>query len=190
LTAPLRFRYTTYMGEAHPAAKKIVVQFCTRDIPSLTERQRIKLIKLAGVRYNPDTDVVKISCEKFEEPAQNKRYLGDLVQKLIKEAQNEEDMFEDVPLDFRHHKPKKRLVYPEGWKLREENVKRLLEARREVRLLEEQKPAVNGAEIVQEYVRMLPARGSGLLGQNEQPSGARKPIPVAATKKQRLAGVR
>jgi small subunit ribosomal protein S35 len=94
------------MGEAHPAAKKIVVQFCTRDISSLTERQRIKLIKLAGVRYNPDTDVVKISCEKFEEPAQNKRYLGDLVQKLIKEAQNEEDMFEDVPLDFRHHKPK------------------------------------------------------------------------------------
>jgi small subunit ribosomal protein S35 len=79
LTAPLRFRYTTYMGEAHPAAKKVVVQFCTRDISSLTEPQRIKLIKLAGVRYNPDTDVVKISCEKFEEPAQNKRYLGDLV---------------------------------------------------------------------------------------------------------------
>jgi small subunit ribosomal protein S35 len=97
------------MGEAHPAAKKVVVQFCTRDISSLTEPQRIKLIKLVGVRYNPDTDVVKISCEKFEEPAQNKRYLGDLVQKLIREAQNEEDMFEDVPLDFRHHKPKKKL---------------------------------------------------------------------------------
>jgi small subunit ribosomal protein S35 len=178
------------MGEAHPAAKKVVVQFCTRDISSLTEPQRIKLIKLVGVRYNPDTDVVKISCEKFEEPAQNKRYLGDLVQKLIKEAQNEEDMFEDVPVDFRHHKPKKRLVYPEGWKLREENVRQLLEARREVRLLEERQPVVDGAQVVQEYVRVLPGGGAGLLGQNEQPSGARKLPPAAAMKKQRLAGVR
>jgi small subunit ribosomal protein S35 len=178
------------MGEAHPAAKKVVVQFCTRDLRSLTEPQRIKLIKLAGVRYNPDTDVVKMSCEKFEEPAQNKRYLGDMVERLIKEAQNEEDMFEDVPLDFRHHKPKRRLVYPEGWKLREENVRRLLEARREVRLLEEGKPVVDGAEIVEEYVRMAPIGESGLLGQTEQPSGAKKSIPAAATRKQRLAGIR
>jgi small subunit ribosomal protein S35 len=178
------------MGEAHPAAKKVVVQFCTRDLRSLTEPQRIKLIKLVGVRYNPDTDVVKMSCEKFEEPAQNKRYLGDLVEKLIREAQNEEDMFEDVPLDFRHHKPKRRPVYPEGWKLREENVKWLLEARREVRLLEEAKPVVNGAEIVEQYVRMVPGGASGMLAQTEQPAAARKSIPAAATRKQRLAGVR
>jgi small subunit ribosomal protein S35 len=178
------------MGEAHPAAKKVVVQFCTRDLRSLTEAQRIKLIKLVGVRYNPDTDVVKMSCEKFEEPAQNKRYLGDLVEKLIKEAQNEEDMFEDVPLDFRHHKPKRRLVYPEEWKLREENVTRLLEARREVRLLEEGKPVVDGAEIVEQYVRTVPRRDSGLLAQTEQPAAARKSIPATATRNQRLAGIR
>jgi small subunit ribosomal protein S35 len=178
------------MGEAHPAAKKIVVQFCTRDLRSLTEPQRIKLIKLVGVRYNPDTDVVKISCEKFEEPAQNKRYLGDLVEKLIKEAQNEEDMFEDVPLDFRHHKPKRRLVYPEGWKLKEENVRRLLEARKEVRLLEGGKPVVNGAEIVEQYVRMSPGGGSGLLRQAEPPSGARRSVPATSTRNQRLAGIR
>lgn len=176
------------MGEAHPAAKKVVVQFCTHDLRSLTEPQRIKFIKLVGVRYNPDTDVVKMSCEKFEEPAQNKRYLGDLVERLIKEAQNEEDMFADVPLDFRHHKPKKRLVYPEGWKLKEESVRRLLETRREVRLLEEGKPAVNGAEIVEQYVRMTPVGDSYLLA--EQPSGVRKAIPAVATRKQRLAGVR
>ena len=178
------------MGEAHPAAKKVVVQFCTRDLSSLTEPQRIKLIKLAGVRYNPDTDVIKMSCENFGEPAQNKRYLGDVVENLIKEAQNDEDMFEDIPLDFRHHKPKRRLVYPEGWKLKEENVRRLLEARREVRLLEEEKPVVDGAEIVQEYLKMLPGGGSGSLGQTEQPAGTRRPIPAAATRNQRLAGVR
>lgn len=178
------------MGEAHPAAKKVVVQFCTRDLSSLTEPQRIKLVKLVGVRYNPDTDVVKMSCEKFEEPAQNKRYLGDTIEKLIKEAQNEDDMFEDVPLDFRHHKPKRRPVYPEGWKLREESISKLLEARRDVRLLEEGKPVVDGAEIVEEYVRVLPQRGSGILGQAEQPLGARRSIPAAATRNQRLAGIR
>lgn len=178
------------MGEAHPAAKKVVVQFCTRDLSSLTEPQRIKLVKLVGVRYNPDTDVVKMSCEKFEEPAQNKRYLGDTIEKLIKQAQNEDDMFEDVPLDFRHHKPKRRPVYPEGWKLREESISKLLEARRDVRLLEEGKSVIDGAEIVEEYVRVLPQGGSGILGQAEQPLGARKSIPAAATRNQRLSGIR
>ena len=177
------------MGEAHPAAKKVVLQFCTRDLASLTEPQRIKLIKLVGVRYNPDTDVVKMSCEKFEEPAQNKRYLGDMVEKLVKEAQNEEDMFEDLPLDFRHHKPKRRPVYPEGWKLKEENVRRLLEARQKVRLLEEGKTVVDGAEVVEEYVRTLPAGGSDPVAKVEQRVGARRPIPAAATKNQRLAGI-
>lgn len=83
---PLRFRYTTYMGEQHPAERKVVVEFCTQDMPNLTDSQREKLIKLVGVRYNPETDIVKMSCEMFETQAQNKRYLGDLVDTLLKEA--------------------------------------------------------------------------------------------------------
>jgi small subunit ribosomal protein S35 len=83
---PLRFRYTTYMGEQHPAEKKVVLEFCTEDMPNLTPVQREKLKKLVGVRYNPETDIVKMSCEMFESPAQNKRYLGDLVDDLLKEA--------------------------------------------------------------------------------------------------------
>ncbi|KAL8713922.1 MAG: hypothetical protein Q9220_002068 [cf. Caloplaca sp. 1 TL-2023] len=114
---PLRFRYTTYLGETHPAANKIVLEFCTRDLPGLTEPQRIKLVKLAGVRYNPETDVVKMSCEMFETQAQNKRYLGDLVDTLVAEAKDESDMFEDVPLDFRHHRFKPKVEFPEAWKM-------------------------------------------------------------------------
>ena len=83
---PLRFRYTTYMGEQHPAEKKVVVEFCTLDMPNLTDVQRMKLIKLAGVRYNPETDIVKMSCEMFPSQAQNKRYLGDLVDDMLREA--------------------------------------------------------------------------------------------------------
>ncbi len=82
---PLRFRYTTYMGEFHPAEKKVVVQFCPSDL-DLTEAQQLKLKKVVGVRYNPEKDVVRMSCEMFEHQAQNKRYLGDLVEKLLAQA--------------------------------------------------------------------------------------------------------
>jgi hypothetical protein len=81
-------------------------------------------------------------------------------------------------------------VYPEGWKLREENVKRLLEARREVRLREEGKPVVDGAEIVEQYVRTVPRGDSGLLAQTEQSPAVKKSIPPIATRNQRLAGIR
>lgn len=83
---PLRFRYTSYMGEQHPAEKKVVLEFSPADMPRLTKVQMDKLRKLAGVRYNPETDVVKMSCEMFETQAQNKRYLGDVVGSLLKEA--------------------------------------------------------------------------------------------------------
>lgn len=82
----LRFRYTTYMGEQHPAEKKVVVEFCPADMPDLTPVQREKLKKLVGPRYNPNTDIVKMSSEMFPTQAQNKRYLGDLVDTLLTEA--------------------------------------------------------------------------------------------------------
>jgi small subunit ribosomal protein S35 len=74
------------MGEQHPAEKKVVLEFTPADMPNLTEIQRDKLRKLAGVRYNPESDIIKMSCEMFETQAQNKRYLGDLVDKLLEEA--------------------------------------------------------------------------------------------------------
>lgn len=55
-------------------------------MPGLSKVQANKLRKLAGVRYNPEKDVVKMSCEMFETQAQNKRYLGDVVDTLLKEA--------------------------------------------------------------------------------------------------------
>jgi len=163
-STPLRFRYTTYMGESHPAARKVVVEFCTKDLQDLTEAQRIKLIKLAGVRYNPSTDVVKMSSEKFENPAQNKRYLGDLVNTLVTEAKDDADMFEDVPLDFRHHKEKKKPVYPEEWKLRPERVQQLLEQREQVPLLEEGTRPTDGKRTVEEYVMAMSMRNRRALG--------------------------
>lgn len=82
---PLRFRYTSYMGEYHPAEKKVVVEFSPQDF-GLAKVQEDKLRKLAGPRYNPVKDTIKMSCESFEHQAQNKRYLAELVEKLVAEA--------------------------------------------------------------------------------------------------------
>lgn len=162
LDHPLRFRYTTYMGETHPGAKKIVLEFCTRDLRDLTEPQRIKLIKLVGPRYNPENDIVKMSSEMFETPAQNKRYLGDLVDTLMEEAKDETDTFEDVPLDFRHHKFKPKVEFPEGWKLTREKKVRLEEDRKmrleQEREREVQGKLVEGVRIVEEAMKRLPVR--------------------------------
>lgn len=163
------------MGETHPAEKKIVVEFCTSDLPGLTEPQRIKLIKLVGARYNPEKDLVKMSCEMFETQAENKRYLGDLVKTLMTEARNESDMFEDVPLDFRHHKYKTKLVFPASWKMTPENQDKLeLERQKNLSLRQikgQHGQIVDGAAIIQDWVRR-----SGLNEAPQTPIDSRKGI--------------
>ncbi|KAL8915585.1 MAG: hypothetical protein Q9171_000150 [Xanthocarpia ochracea] len=174
LDKPLRFRYTTYMGETHPAAKKVVLEFCTRDLPDLTEAQRIKLVKLVGVRYNPETDLVKMSCEMFETQAQNKRYLGDLVDTLMAEARDPSDMFEDVPLDFRHHKSKPKIEFPEEWKLTEQRRAQLEEnqRQRELRETEREKTGtlVDGVQIIEQVMEAM-TRKAPVAVKVEAPKG-------------------
>jgi small subunit ribosomal protein S35 len=76
------------MGEQHPAEPKVVMELASQDLTPkyLTEAQRQTFLKLAGTRYNPQTDIVRMSSEKYGSRAQNKRYLADLVNSLIKEA--------------------------------------------------------------------------------------------------------
>jgi small subunit ribosomal protein S35 len=125
-----------------------------------------KLIKLAGVRYNPETGVIKMSCENFEAPAQNKRYLGDTINRLVTEARSADELFEDVPLDFRHSKGKKKPVFPEGWKVTPERTRKLRVVREGQALLDEgstmqDRPSVDGGEAVYEYVRTVGRSGLG-----------------------------
>ncbi|KAF2994177.1 37S ribosomal protein S24, mitochondrial [Curvularia kusanoi] len=137
-TTPFRFRYTSYLGESHPAANKVVVEFSPSDL-SLTPLQRAKLIKLAGPRYNPTSDLIKLSTEAFDTQTQNKRFLGDTITSLIAEAKDKKDTFEDVPFDFRHVKEKKRHEFPKEWVLTEERKKYLEEKRRETARLEDER---------------------------------------------------
>lgn len=154
---PIRFRYTTYLGETHPASRKVVMTFSLSALPNFTEVQSSKLIKLLGVRYNPESTTAKLSCELYPTAAQNKRYLGDLLDKLMTEAKDAKDTFEDVPFDFRHHKPKKRYPFPEEWKLTEERRKQLDARREEKSKLEEQRTldgtVVQGAMLIEDMLR-------------------------------------
>ncbi|KAK8115188.1 mitochondrial ribosomal subunit protein-domain-containing protein, partial [Apiospora kogelbergensis] len=150
----LRFRYTTYMGEEHPAASKVVVEFSPRDLP-LNEAEQLKLKKLLGARWNPETNVAKMSCEQFDHQAQNKRYLGDLVEKLVAQAKDKTDTFEDVPLDTRHHQIKVRPQFPKEWRLTEERMQQLDAARQKSLLLDQEKEQsgllVDGNERVDKF---------------------------------------
>ncbi|KAK3937907.1 mitochondrial ribosomal subunit protein-domain-containing protein [Diplogelasinospora grovesii] len=173
---PLRFRYTTYMGEFHPADRKVVVEFCPKDLKDLTEAQQLKLKKLAGARYNPEKDLIKMSCERFEHQAQNKRYLGDLVQKMIATAKDPTDMFEDVPLDTRHHTFKAKPKFPVEWRMTEERKKELENLRRQALLLDQAKQKegtlISGVERVQAALAAPP-----------EPA-AREPVMVRAGARQ------
>ncbi|KAI5860146.1 mitochondrial ribosomal subunit protein-domain-containing protein [Durotheca rogersii] len=151
---PLRFRYTSYMGEFHPAENKVVVEFSPRDLP-LDEAQKLKLKKLLGSRYNPETDIAKMSCEQFEHQAQNKRYLSDLVDKLIVEAKDTTDTFEDVPLDTRHHRFKIKPKFPREWRMSDERRRFLADTRQQSLLLDERKEAegtlIDGKEKLEQF---------------------------------------
>jgi small subunit ribosomal protein S35 len=166
---PYRFRYTSYLGESHPAANKVVVEFSPPDL-SLTPQQTAKLIKLAGPRYNPSTEVIKLSCESFDTQPQNKRHLGDTIAALLAEAKDATDTFEDVPFDFRHHKVKKRFEFPKEWAMTEKRRVELQGKRKEMARLEDDR--LQRGEVVDGKVVIdtsLPFRG-GL--------GVQEPAPV------------
>lgn len=151
----LRWRYTSYMGEFHPAEKKVVVQFAPDDL-GLTPQQASKLKKLAGTRYNPETEIIKMSSESFEHQAQNKAYLSNLVDDLIAAAKDPADTFEDIPLDTRHHKTAKKPKFPKHWKLTPERRKELSELRVKALLNDTQRAEagllVDGGKVIDGYL--------------------------------------
>ncbi|OIW29086.1 mitochondrial ribosomal protein [Coniochaeta ligniaria NRRL 30616] len=181
----LRFRYTSYMGEFHPAEKKVVVQFCPNDL-GLTEQQQSKLAKLAGPRYNPETGIIKMSCEMFEHQAQNKRYLGDLVEKMIAEAKDPKDTFEDVPLDTRHHEFKVKPKFPKEWRLTPERKQQLEAMRQQALLTDEVKrregTLIDGATRIQQALSGPPKKAledkvAELVAAGPRPSRSRSVGP-------------
>lgn len=114
-----------------------------------------------------------MGSEKFETQAQNKRYLLDLIHTLIKEAKDPTDMFEDVPLDFRHHKPKKQWVFPEDWKLDAAKRQRLVEDRQKQAELEDGRRQVG--DVVQGRLLLSKALENAIIPQQTSIGEQRRP---------------
>ncbi|GIZ42420.1 hypothetical protein CKM354_000569200 [Cercospora kikuchii] len=182
---PLRWRYTTYFSESHPASRKVVVEFKVKHL-GLGPKETEKLKKLAGSRYNPETKQFKMSCESFETIAQNKRYLADTVDKLIVEAKDlETDSFEDVPLDTRHHKFKKRMQFPEEWRMTERRRHQLDKERRKALLAEGRK--VEEGQIVSGAAAIEADRQIKLKQAEEAVMAeAKKPLPAGKMGKKQM----
>lgn len=84
-----------YQGEAHPSARKAVLTVRVADLLRTkaleSEAAAHKFRLLAGPRYDAPTGaheegVLKISCERFPEEAQNLRWVAERVELLCKEA--------------------------------------------------------------------------------------------------------
>lgn len=101
-----------------------------------------------------------MSCENFPTRAQNKRYLGDMIEKLIEEAKTG-DSFADIPLDLRHHKPKPKYTWPKEWNMTEKR-KLELEAGRDQNQKLLGSVTVDGNMAVDEAVAKIPALSSVL----------------------------
>lgn len=124
---PVTYKYTTYLGEEdYSANKKVTLTLKLEDL-ALGEKEAHKFKVLAGVRYDASKDLLKMSCDRFDQPLQNTRYLSDVLSSLIKESKDLTDDLGDVPLDQRHvearerkRKNKMKAVYktqfPEEWK--------------------------------------------------------------------------
>jgi small subunit ribosomal protein S35 len=151
--SPLRWRYTTYFGDPHPASRKVVVEFRVSDL-KLEPKAALKLKKLAGVRYNPGTKSVRLGSDSFDTQARNKRFLADTIEKLVREANDTStDSFKDIALDRRHFKQKSQHTFPHSWKMTEERraqleTKRLRTAVYHANRIE-QNPDTDGLKVIE-----------------------------------------
>ncbi|KAL7747698.1 WD repeat-containing protein slp1 [Sorochytrium milnesiophthora] len=122
----LRFRRIRILGDPlHPLHSKAVL---TLSVPHLLAQTKLDakqgtfLKKLLGSRYDPTTETIKMSCERFPHYAQNKKWLADTLNALVDNARTAQDVFDDVPLDLRHAAKKikriqkaEKLQFPESW---------------------------------------------------------------------------
>ncbi|EPX74476.1 ribosomal protein subunit S24 [Schizosaccharomyces octosporus yFS286] len=112
----LVFESPIEMSSTATPVSKVVLKFKVSNLPHLQNNERHVLKLLSGVRYNPETDEVKMSCNKYPSSLQNKLFLAECLNSLISESKRLKTKFADVPLDIRHVKKKKQdLRFPKAW---------------------------------------------------------------------------
>ncbi|KAI5124681.1 hypothetical protein M0805_004289 [Coniferiporia weirii] len=120
---PLVVRTIDYSGEEHPATAKRTVVVPVGRLPLQGSKARHTFKLLAGPRWSPapppdsgigsmeagnEDGYVKISCEDFPQPGMNLKWISDVLDRLIVEANANSKQFANTPLDMRHVEARKR----------------------------------------------------------------------------------
>jgi len=118
-----------------------------------------------------------MSSDIFENQAQNKRYLGDLVDTLLEEARDPTDTFEDVPIDTRHHVFKEKPRFPKEWRINRKRQAALDDYRQKVTRLEGEKAqkgeVIDGVSAIQAALQRRPMEQAILtVAEGKQKKGA------------------
>ncbi|GAA5978864.1 hypothetical protein JCM11641_003593 [Rhodosporidiobolus odoratus] len=108
--ATLKVRHQHYQGESHPASRKVTVTVPVSSLPLSGPQAKHKFKLLAGPRWTPSLDAkegqgqdgqVKVACEVFPSERMNEKWCSDVLDKMIKEAEDSQDPMSDIPLDPR-----------------------------------------------------------------------------------------
>lgn len=87
----LRFQTTSYGRFALPpyvsaGEHRVTVKVALAAIPLENDREKEILLEIVGARYNPKKGVLKLSSEKFASRIENKRYLVDMIERIVSNA--------------------------------------------------------------------------------------------------------
>lgn len=115
---PIRLTYNTdFTDEPNSTNRKVSLLVHLKDLV-LNDQQAKKFMLLAGNKFNHNTKTFRFSTDRFEQSAQNARWLAETFNKLLAESKDlSKNNFDSVAVDTRHSKPTKaKSQFPESWK--------------------------------------------------------------------------
>lgn len=91
LESELRFITTSYGRFAlppyvSPGEHRVTVKVALSAIPFENEREKDVFIQIVGSRYDPKKGDLQLSSEKFASRIENKRYLVDMIERIVSNA--------------------------------------------------------------------------------------------------------
>ena len=91
LESELRFQTTSYgrfvlPPYVSPGEHRVIVKVALSAIPFENEAEEEIFLDIVGVRYNPKKGYLQLSSEKFASRIENKRYLVDMIERIVLNA--------------------------------------------------------------------------------------------------------
>lgn len=91
LESELRFQTTSYgrfvlPPYVSPGEHRVIVKVALSAIPFENEAEKEIFLDIVGVRYNPKKGDLQLSSEKFASRIENKRYLVDMIERIVLNA--------------------------------------------------------------------------------------------------------